>query len=94
MTTELSDKIKKNLLDLQYSRYLQYYNTSIIILSTYIIGVIIGFVTKQIDYKNEGQLVLVGLISVGVVTFILLLMLRFKDHQEKIISEVKKLNLK
>lgn len=71
MTKKLGDKIKKNLLDLQYNKYLQYYNTSTIILFTYVIGVVIGFIT-----------------------FLLFIMLRFKDHQKNIVNEVRKLNVK
>jgi len=48
----LSDNIKKNLLDIKHQRYLQYFNTSTIILFTYIVGIIIGFITKQIDHSN------------------------------------------
>ena len=59
----LSDKTKKNLLDLEYNKHLQYYNTSIILLFTYIIGISIAFITKQIDYRNPRQLVMVAIVS-------------------------------
>ena len=93
MERELSEKVKKNLLDLQYNKYLQYYNTSIILLFTYFIGVAIAFLTKQVLVSNASQLFLVSIITIIVTSFILLLMLYFKNHQENIFEEIKKLEL-
>ena len=93
MPNRLSDKIKKNLLDLEYNKYLQYYNTSIILLFTYFIGVSIAFITKQIDYKNPRQLLLVALISIVVMGLLIILMLRFRENLRHIPKEVKKLKL-
>jgi len=90
---ELSEKIKKNLLDLQYNKYLQYYNTSIILLFTYFIGVAIAFLTRQVSINNVRQLFLVTITTVMVTSFIILLMLHFKNHQENIFEEIKKLEL-
>lgn len=93
MQEEISDRVKKNLLDLQYNKYLLYYNTSIILLFTYFIGVTIAFITKQISYKNINQLLLVTAISITVISFIISFMLRFKEHLTNILQEVKKLKL-
>lgn len=90
---KLNDKVKKNLLDLQYNKYLQGYNTSIIILFTYTIGVIIAFITKQIDYKNANQVGLIGLISVAVISIIFIFMFRMREHLKNIPNEIKKLRL-
>jgi len=89
----LSDKIKKNLLDLQYNKYLQYYNTSIIILFTYVIGVAIAFITKQINYKNMNEIGLVAIISIAVISIIVMFMLKMKDHIQNIPNEIKMLKL-
>ncbi|MEA3515269.1 MAG: hypothetical protein U9R34_07350 [Nanoarchaeota archaeon] len=89
----LSDKIKKNLLDLQYNKYLQYYNTSIIILFTYIIGVAIAFITKQINYKSMNEVGLAGIISIAVISIIVIFMLRMRDHIQNIPNKIKKLKL-
>lgn len=90
---ELDDKIKKNLLDLHYSKYLQYYTTSIIILFTYFIGLAIAFITKQIDYLDKRQLLLVGFISAVILSVLATVMLRFKEHLKNIIREVKTLRI-
>lgn len=89
----LSEKVKKNLLDLQYNKYLQYYNTSIILLFTYFIGVAIAFITKQVSVNNVRQLFLVSITTVLVTSFIILLMLYFKNHQENIFEEIRRLEL-
>ncbi len=90
---ELSDKTKKNLLDLRYNKYLQYYNTSIIILFTYFIAIFIVLVTKQLDYKNIRYLSLVGIISAAVLSLIAIFLLRFKGHEENILNEIKNLKI-
>ena len=90
---KLEDNIKKNILDLQYNKYLQYYNTSIIILFTYTVGVVIGFVTEQINYNDVSQMVVLGFLSLVVVSIIALLLMQFKDHQGNILLEIKKLNI-
>ncbi|MBS3099023.1 hypothetical protein J4462_02320 [Candidatus Pacearchaeota archaeon] len=89
----MEDKIKKNLLDLQYSKYLQYYNTSIIILFTYIIGIFIIYITKQVDYKALNQTLLINTISVAVIFIIVLLIIDFRNHQKNIMEEIKKLKM-
>ncbi len=89
----ISESTKKNLLDLQYSKYLQYYNTSIIILFTYFIGVSIAFVTKQVDIYAPTELIMVGALTIGVVYIITLLMLSFREHLRNIFDEIRKLEL-
>lgn len=91
LTKELSEKVKKNLLDIQYNKYVQYFNTSVIIAFSYIIGVGITFITKQIDYKNSIQLTTLIIISVIFLGINTSLLLKFKLHQSNILEEIKKL---
>ena len=93
MPKRLNDKTKKNLLDLEYNKYLQYFNTSIIVLFTYIIGTFIAFITKQIDYRNPRQLVLVALISIIFLGVITTFIFRLKERLNNIPKEIKKLKL-
>jgi len=88
---EIPDEIKKNILDLHYSRYLQYLNTSIIIIFTYFIGLIIASFTLQVDYTNLKQLGLIIIITIIFLSVITSLILKFKRHLKVIIMEVKKL---
>jgi len=93
MNKKLNDKIKKNLLDLHYNKYLLYYTTTIIILFTYFIGVAIAFITKQIDYKNTPQVMLVSFISIIILSILTILMINFRSHLKNIPEEVKKLKI-
>ena len=93
MNKKLNDKIKKNLLDLHYNKYLQYYTTIIIILFTYFIGVAIAFITKQIDYKNTPQVMLVSFISIIILSILTILILNFRSHLKNIPEELKKLKV-
>ena len=90
---ELSDKVKKNLLDLQYNKYLQYYTTSIIILFTFFIGVSLAFITKQIDMSEPKQFLSLSVISISATVLIILSMLHFKSHQQNILDEIKNLKI-
>lgn len=93
MSNGISDKVKKNLLDLQFNKYLQSYNTAIIVLFTFLVGLGIAFITKQIDYKSYNQMLSVTSITIAVVAVIILLMLQFKGHMSNIFQEIKKLKL-
>jgi len=93
MNKGLNHKIKKNLLDLHYNKYLQYHTATIIILFTYFIGVAVAFITKQIDYKNASQVMLVSLISIIILSTLAILMLNFKGHLKNILEEVKRLKI-
>lgn len=81
------------MLDLQYNKYLQYYSTAIIILFTYFIGVVIAFVTKQINVNEAGQILVLGLTTITTTAIIILSLLYFKNHQQSILDEIKKLKL-
>lgn len=89
----LSENVKKNLLDLQYSKNLYYFNTCIIILFTYLTGITIAFVTKQINYTNIGQMLSTGLVSIVVIGILVLKMITLKIHLKKIPEIIKELKL-
>ncbi len=93
MAEILREGVKKNLLDLQYSKYLQYYTTTIIILFTYGIGVAIALITRQIDVSSVRQMLLVSLVSSAVVSIIVILLIGFKGHLGNITHEIKKLKI-
>jgi sulfite exporter TauE/SafE len=87
----LPDKIKKNILDLQYNKYLQYYNTSVMVLFTYIIGIIIALITHQVNYNSSVQMILVSFISVAIISVIVLVMSKFRYQMANIFIQIKKL---
>ncbi len=81
-------EIKKNLLDLKYNKYLQYYNTSIIILFTYFIGLALAIITKQVDYTNYNHLFFILGITFFVCITIIYFMLKFKTQLSRIPKQI------
>jgi len=83
--------IRKNLLDLEYQKYLQFYTTSIIILFTYIIGIGIALLTNQININDYNQLAVLIIMSSTIVGISLASLLIFNINLKRINEEVKKL---
>ncbi|MEK6948213.1 MAG: hypothetical protein AABX19_03125 [Nanoarchaeota archaeon] len=84
--------IKKNILDLEYNKNLQYYNTVIIIISTYIVGVMISLITKQVDYTSLKDFSILSVISSFFIIVNVIFLMKFKERLNKIIEEIKDLN--
>jgi len=89
----MNDKIKKNLFDLDYNKYLQYFNTCIIIIFIYIIGLLIAIFIKQIDISKTNELLFLTFISLIFFLVILSVLLKLKYNLKNITEEIKKLNL-
>lgn len=91
--TEPPEQVKKNILDLHYTKYLQYFNTLLIIIFTYFIGLAIAIFTKQvniIDGRHLTSLMFLSGIFFGITVPLLLL---FKSRMKNIVEEVKKLKI-
>lgn len=79
---------KKNIPDLEYSKYLQYYTTTIIIMFTYLIGTAIAIITKQVDYNNIFYLILLITVSTLTIGLCVLLLFNFKDKMSTAQHEI------
>lgn len=90
---EINDNIRKNLLDLEYSKHLQYFNTSILVLVTYLVGLVLAFATKQVDFSNPGQLMAIGIISSIVSLLCVLSMINSRSHIKIIPEKIKRLSV-
>lgn len=88
---ELSPTAKKNILDLHYNRYTQQYNTSIIILFTYFIGLLIALITRQVNIQDPRQLLAVGIATAVITSVVVHFLFNVKNHQHNIIKEIRKL---
>lgn len=82
-------ELRKNLLDLEYAKCLQSYNTAVILLFTYLIGLALAFLSKQIDFTNIAQLIAIFTVSCLMGTSLVLIMLRYKSRLAKVVSEIK-----
>ncbi|MFH1211748.1 MAG: hypothetical protein V1659_02345, partial [Candidatus Woesearchaeota archaeon] len=70
-----------------------YYNTSIILLATYILAVFVAFVTAQLDYNSLTQMILIGFVSITVISVIVALLFRFKSRLKLIPEQIRKLKI-
>jgi len=80
--------LKKNILDLNYQKYLQHYVVSLIILFTYLIGVVIAFLTKQINIGDFNQIVYLIVISIFVIISLSVCLVAFNKRLRDIIGEI------
>ncbi len=82
---------RKNILDLEHQRYLQFYNTTIIILFTFLIGIGISFLTKQINPKDYIQIL--GIVLISSIVFVLSYkyIIKFNKELKRIKEEIKRL---
>lgn len=72
---------------------MQYINTSIVIVFTYIIGLLIAIITKQINYFDLKQLTLIVTISTLFLVLMMLILLKFRTDMSVILAEIKKLRI-
>lgn len=88
-----SSLIKKNLLDLEYTKTVQYLNTTIVIIFTYAVGVAIASLSKQIDYGDAYQAI--ALISSTAIVLSVALMVAYylRTKIEKIKQEIQNVEL-
>ncbi|MEK6947629.1 MAG: hypothetical protein AABX19_00140 [Nanoarchaeota archaeon] len=84
--------IRKNILDLEYNKQLQYLNACIVLFFTYIIGVLIAFFSRQISH-NKNDLISFFIISFFVLVIILFFLTNIKIKMKNIVNEIEKLNL-
>ena len=88
----MDDEIKKkNILDLQFQKYLTIASTSIIIAFTYFIGVGIAIFSKQIQLNNFVSMGSLLVISAGVLGICSTLFFNALFHLKNIPSVVKEL---
>ena len=78
--------IQKNIFDLEYSKYLQFYTTGIIILFTYIMGIGVAFLTGQLDLANPTSIISAFSVSLVFLLVLLFHLLKYR-RQLKAIQE-------
>jgi len=83
--------IKKNILDLQYQKYLMIASASLIVSFTYLIGVSISFITKQIRLDNLVDMVILVIFSSAILGICVIIFLRAFFHMENIILILKEI---
>lgn len=89
----LPDRVRKNILDLEYNKYVQHINTCAIAVITYVVGVGIALITKQIDYNDSRHLLAIFFGSLAFISSMILLIKNYKIILKEILEEIKQLKL-
>jgi len=63
----LNSRIKKNILDLEFQKYLIIASTSIVILFTFLTGVALAFLVKDMSFSDLDTMVPLSIISLIVI---------------------------
>ncbi|HIH26128.1 hypothetical protein J4476_02700 [Candidatus Woesearchaeota archaeon] len=87
----MESNIRKNILDLSYNKYLQYLNACIVLFFTYLIGILIAFLTKQLSYSNNTDMIIFFAISVMFLVIMLSSFIHVKSKMKNIIIEIESL---
>ena len=88
---KMNDKAKKNILDLNYNKYLQYKITSIIVAATYLFAVAIALITKQLKLDSYIQMTVLAILSIVVLTPCIYFIINSNKHLKRILNIIIKL---
>ena len=82
--------IRKNLLDLKYNKNLQYFNTTIIALLTFLLGIIIAYISQDILFTLDNSLIFLS-ITVIIMSMCVISLINFHNKMRNIEKEIKNL---
>lgn len=85
----MDERIKKNILDLNYNKYLQYKITAIIISFTYMVAIVIAWITGQLNLGNYFQMLVVAIFSILILTPSIYFIIISNKHLKRIIELLK-----
>ena len=88
---KLSKEIRKNLLDLKYTEYSQYLNTSIVVCLTFLIGILVTMLTQKLNV-GDLRILSIILVSGGFIVIIGLFIFNFKRRMILIVKEIRNLD--
>lgn len=88
----LESKHIKNILDLNYQKYLQYKIVTIIFLFTYLVGIVIALLTKQLKFTDYLDILFLVALTIIVIGTAIPLVKRFNYHLRRIPKIIEKLN--
>lgn len=84
--------LRKTILELNFSKYLQYKITTILIIATIIISILITFLTKQVNIRSFQDVLLIVIVSSILISVLLSFLARFNFHLQNILNELKEIN--
>ncbi len=87
----MNNNLKKNILDLHFQKYLIVSSTSIIIVFTYLIGVYIAIITKQVNLNDIFPILILITISIAVIGTCSVFFFKSQFHIKRILELIKDL---
>ena len=85
----MNEKIKKNILDLTFQKYLVIASTSIVLIFTYFIALSIAFITRQIELTSFSIMFRIFILSSAVLSSFLFMFFKSTKNLKKIIETIK-----
>lgn len=89
----IDSKIEKNILDLNYNKYLQYKVTSIIVATTYLFAVTIALITNELKLDNYLQMTVLAILSIVVLTPCIYFVISSGKHLKRILNLIRELKI-
>jgi len=80
----IEDGLMKNILVINYTKHVQYKTTAIIVGFTYIVGVVIAFMTRQLSFSDKTQIIVVIIFSLIVLVLCVYTILDSQKHINRI----------
>jgi len=87
----MNERTKKNILDLQFQKYLVIASTSVIIAFTYIVGISIALFSEQIQLNDFIRMIALFAISAGILGYCSILFYNSAFHLKNILKLLKDL---
>lgn len=85
----MGSTIKKNILDLQFQKYLVIASTAIIIFFTYLIGIAIALIAKQI--VGSFSIIVIIVLSIAIGSIYIIFFLNARKEMKEIVVTLKQL---
>ena len=89
----MSDQKKKNKYDLDYNKYCQFFNTTIIILATFFIGFLLSILTKQIEIGVNTPFIFVISTFIVILSISVYFLIEFYNKMKEIMGNIDKLKI-
>lgn len=84
----MNQQLKKNILDLQYQKYLVIASTTVILFFTYMISLWISLITGQVKFENLLSVILTFAVSVGVIGLCSIFFLISRRELAKVVEKI------
>ena len=89
----MNEQVKKNLLDLSYDTYLQRQISSVVIIFTYIMGILVAWITNQLQYAGIIKLSMLAIFSFLIFLVCIITYFKSQLHMKRIKAMIRDLEI-